>query len=300
MIKLDKIINNKVSIGTVQFGTAYGISNIIGKTQPYEVQKILNVSYKNGISMLDTAPLYGDSEAILGNLSIGNNWRIVTKTPQFTDVIITNKHSKFLRKSFMQSLSKLNSDSVYGLMVHNGDDLLKSGGDFLFKEMCCLRSEKLVSKIGVSVYNPEQARNLMDKFDIDLIQLPINLFDQSFVKTGLLQFIKSRGIEIHVRSVFLQGLLLMDIKSIPVYFSPLMSKFKKLDIFLENNSITRFEAALAFVFGLSEVDNIVIGLNTIGQLRELLDFLEKPATLLSFSKFSIDDEKYINPSMWST
>jgi aryl-alcohol dehydrogenase-like predicted oxidoreductase len=295
---VDKIISSKVSIGTVQFGSAYGVSNIIGKTQPYEVRNILDLSYKNGISMLDTAPLYGDSETVLGNVLTGINWKIITKTPQFTDIRITNKHTKILKKSFMRSLSKLNSDSVYGLMVHNGDDLLKSGGDLLFKEMCCLRSEKLVKKIGVSVYNPEQARNLIERFDIDLIQLPINLFDQSFIKTDLLQFIKSRRIEIHARSVFLQGLLLMDIKSIPAYFSPLISKFKELDILLESNSITRFDAALAFVFGLNEVDNIVIGLNTIDQLRRLLTFLEKPVTSLDFSKFSIDDEKYINPSMW--
>ena len=283
----------------MQFGAAYGVSNTIGKTQPAEVKKILNTAHKNGISMLDTAILYGDSETVLGNLLIKDDWSIVTKTPQFIDTIITNKHAKFLKKSFTHSLSNLKSNSVYGLMIHNGDDLLKTGGDLLYKEMCYLRSEGLVSKIGVSVYSTEQARNLIDKFDIDIIQLPINLFDQSFVKTGLLGFIKSHGIEIHARSVFLQGLLLMEVKCIPKYFNPLISKFKELDVFLEDNSITRFEASLAFVLSLSEIDSIVIGLSTTGQLRELLDFLKNPITLLDFSKFSIDDERYINPSMWS-
>jgi aryl-alcohol dehydrogenase-like predicted oxidoreductase len=288
----------KIGLGAVQFGVDYGVSNIYGKTDKYEVSQILQFAHKNGISVIDTATSYGNSENILGEVISNRDWKFVTKTPHFADNYLNSTHINQLKESFNQSLFNLRKKNIYGLLLHSCDDLLKPGGELLFREMERLQEIGMVKKIGVSAYSSKQIEAILGKFNIDLIQLPINIFDQHLFVDGWLEKLKNKNVEIHARSAFLQGLLLMSSTSIPTYFLPIKEKIELFSKSAQELSLTKLELALGYVMGINEIDKIVVGVNTIEQLREIIEATQVKVNPMEFTDVSINNPIYTNPSLW--
>jgi aryl-alcohol dehydrogenase-like predicted oxidoreductase len=288
----------KLAIGTAQFGMDYGLSNKLGKSKKYEVSKILKYAHSQGVDLIDTAPSYGDSENILGNLIHKYDFRIVTKTPKFDGNFIDNFHSVQLYETFCESLINLGEKASYGLLVHSCDDLLKPGGELLYKKMQDLKSIGMVEKIGVSVYSSLQINSVLDKFKIDIIQLPINIFDQQLFVDGSLEKLKNKNIEIHARSVFLQGLLLMNPLEIPQYFLPIQDKIKMFSNTAKSLSLSKLELALNYVNEISEIDKIVVGVNKFSQFNELVNAKKIKINPIDFIKNSINNPQYTHPMLW--
>lgn len=288
----------KIGLGTAQFGLNYGISTKEGQTPPIEVVKILEVAKGYRISVIDTAALYGDSEGVLGSLlPRDHNFRLVTKTIRIDSSPITEADVDRQERAFRSSLEKLRSRTVYGLMFHNSDDLLAEGGERLIRRLQLLKQNGLVAKIGASVYTADQIDKILSRFEIDLIQIPMNVLDQRLLAGGQLKALKARGVEIHVRSAFLQGLLLMGPETIPGYFDPVRDKLKGYHEFIRGNGITPIQAALGFLSACDEVDVIVCGVNNHQQLIELCQ-AAGPLPDVDFSPFAIDDDNILNPSKW--
>jgi len=288
----------KIGLGAVQFGVDYGVSNTHGKTTKYEVSQILQFAYENGISLIDTATSYGSSESILGEVVTNDDWRFVTKTPNFSDNSLNSTHVNQLKESFNQSLFNLRKKNIYGLLLHSCDDLLKPGGELIFREMERLREIGMVKKIGVSAYSSKQIAAILGKFNIDIIQLPINIFDQHLFVDGWLEKLKNKNVEIHARSTFLQGLLLMPRTSIPTYFLPIKEKIELFSKSAQELSLSKLELALGYVMGINEIDKIVVGVNTIEQLREIIEATQVKVNPMEFTDVSIDNPIYTNPSLW--
>ena len=288
----------KIGLGAVQFGVDYGVSNTHGKTTKYEVSQILQFAYENGISLIDTATSYGSSESILGEVVTNDDWRFVTKTPNFSDNSLNSTHVNQLKESFNQSLFNLRKKNIYGLLLHSCDDLLKPGGELIFREMERLREIGMVKKIGVSAYSSKQIAAILGKFNIDIIQLPINIFDQHLFVDGWLEKLKNKNVEIHARSTFLQGLLLMPRTTIPTYFLPIKEKIELFSKSAQELSLSKLELALGYVMGINEVDKIVVGVNTIEQLREIIEAAQVKVNPMEFTDVSINNPIYTNPSLW--
>ena len=288
----------KIGLGAVQFGVDYGVSNTHGKTTKYEVSQILQFAYENGISLIDTATSYGSSESILGEVVTNDDWRFVTKTPNFSDNSLNSTHVNQLKESFNQSLFNLRKKNIYGLLLHSCDDLLKPGGELIFREMERLREIGMVKKIGVSAYSSKQIAAILGKFNIDIIQLPINIFDQHLFVDGWLEKLKNKNVEIHARSTFLQGLLLMPRTSIPTYFLPIKEKIELFSKSAQELSLSKLELALGYVMGINEIDKIVVGVNTIEQLREIIEAAQVKVNPMEFTDVSINNPIYTNPSLW--
>lgn len=288
----------RLAIGTVQLGKRYGISNTIGQTTVSEMRKILNAAKDAGISMLDTASSYGDSEKRLGHLLAGSSqFDIVTKTPYLKTARITPTDIEIMEKAFENSLLNLQKECIYGLLVHNVDNLSGPGGDKLYGMMQKLKQEKKVQKIGVSVYTGQEIDSVLGKYPVDIVQLPINIFDQRLIKSGHLKKLKSRGVEIHARSVFLQGLLLMAPDRIPDYFSSVRPVIENLEAMLKKNGMTRTEGALQFVKNIREIDRILVGVNTAQQLKENVEAYNSDGSI-DFTEFAINNGDILNPSKW--
>ncbi len=288
-----------LGLGTVQFGMDYGISNKTGQTNEENVQTILNLAAKRGIKVLDTAPLYGRSEAVIGNVlaTSQHEFRVVTKTSKIEKKQISRSDVKEVVNTFHQSLEKLQQKNVYGLLFHHTHDLLSSGSDHLYDEIAKLKHEGTINKIGISVYNEEEIDRVLDQYSIDLVQLPLNLFDQRFLRNGTLKKLKDLNIEIHVRSLFLQGLMLMKIEEMPAYFQPIIPHLMKYHAFLASRQLTPLDAALGFISGLKDVDIVICGVNNLIQLTELLT-PRKTFDAELFEELQLFDENYINPSKW--
>jgi len=209
----------KLGLGTAQFGLDYGIFNRRGQCSSAEAAAILRLAAEGGIDVLDTAGAYGTSERVLGQtMSPDHRFRMVSKTPVLSHADVDPRHA--VEAALMTTLERLGRDSIYGLLVHHADDLLSAAGAGLWQAMQAIKRRRLVCKIGVSVYDAAQLDQVLDRFDVELVQLPVNLFDQRLVYGGYLARLKARGIEVHARSVFLQGLLLMDPASVPESLAP--------------------------------------------------------------------------------
>ena len=289
----------KLALGTVQFGIDYGISNRIGRTQKSDVDKILKYAFKKGINTLDTALSYGNSERVVGDsIRSTDCWDIITKTMNFTVDTISNKQIDELLYRFELSRKKLGQEVIYGLLIHNCDNLFLPGGGGLLQALEALKNEGFIKKVGVSIYNGKQVDRILNNYSVDLVQIPISILDQRLLKSGRLKKLKKHGIEIHARSIFLQGLILMLAKDVPYWFNPILGVLKEFCMEAEKRNMSTLQLALGFVQSIDEIDKIVVGVNTLKQLREIIDSTSICVNTTEFSNISINDPIFLNPSNW--
>ena len=282
-------LRSKLSLGTVQFGLDYGVTNKNGQVTISQARDILDCAKQNNIKTLDTASLYGNSEKVLGGIGV-DDYQIITKTTFLkddVDEVINN---------FYKSLENLNRTQVEGLLIHNIKDIENKQFEALFEKLNALKESNLVKKIGFSTYTPEQVVFLLANFDFDLIQVPFNVFDTRLVDNGLLRELKDKGVEIHVRSVFLQGLLL-DFDSLGDYFSSWEDKFEDYQKMVKDSGFSLLEYALNFVLNIEEIDKVLVGVNNNKQLIEIVEASQKIVDN-SLLPFSINDINLLNPSLW--
>lgn len=285
----------KLGLGTVQFGLDYGISNNEGRTPPEEVSRILHFATSVGIQVLDTSPSYGVSEQVLGSTITRDRdeFRIVSKThPQVSD-------ARQLERNLRESLSHLRRRRIYGLLMHRSSDLLSSHGAALYEELVRLKERGLVQKIGASIYSASEIDELMKRYSLDLIQVPINVLDQRLRESGHLQKMKGRDIEIHARSVFLQGLLLMPSISLPKQFKPLEEHLISYSRFISERSMSPVVAALNFVLQIPEIDVVICGVNKLDQLEEIVSASKRVVDTQDMRRFRFNDETLLNPALWN-
>jgi aryl-alcohol dehydrogenase-like predicted oxidoreductase len=287
---------SKIALGTVQFGTDYGISSVGGKVQKGEVRKILNYAKSQGINFLDTAPSYGDSEKVLGGCST-HEFHIITKTRHFDCSVIGEKELKLLESDFTQSQIDLKRERIYGVLVHNADDLLKYGSDKIFNQLNSLKQAGIIKKIGVSIYSHGQLQSILDNFEIDLVQLPFNVLDRRMIDSGMFDVLSSKNIEVHARSVFLQGLLLMSRKNRPKKFNRWKDIWALWHEWLNDYQITSLEATVRYAISMPYISKVLVGIHTEDQLKEIVlasigDLPDIPDDLF------IDDMNLLNPVNW--
>jgi len=286
----------KLGLGTVQWGMNYGVANRQGKTSSAAVKEILIAAKQCNVLVLDTASLYGDAEETLGQHNL-NSFRIVTKTPKFSVEQIEKHHCENIKQVFMESLSKLGVKKIYALLGHHVDDFLVPNGFKLWGTMLDLKRSDMVEKIGVSVYNSQQVEAVLENYQPDIMQIPISVLDQRMLIDGTLQRLQERGIEVHVRSVFMQGLLLMPDEKIPSYFDPIRGLLSKWRAAAQAQDMSLSQAALSFVRDLAYVDTVLIGIEDVDQFltcyREFINPAQFDATGLA-----CDDLDFINPANW--
>lgn len=288
----------KIGLGTAQFGLDYGVTNLEGRTPQDEVGKILAVASANGIEVIDTAAYYGDSETVLGRTLPPEGFKLITKTPSFAGRVVTTVEAEELEQIFQRSLKRLRRTSVYALLAHHADDLLGKGGEILMARMKALKAAGLVGKIGASVYDANQIDGLLASCDFDLIQLPINLLDQRLVESGHLMKLKERGVEIHARSVFLQGLLLMAPQELPPYFTPIRAHLEACHSTFAETGVSPLAASLGFVQEIEEIDAIICGVNNHRQLEEICAAARAQVAFPDWRAFALNDARYINAANW--
>jgi aryl-alcohol dehydrogenase-like predicted oxidoreductase len=291
----------KLGLGTAQFGLDYGITNKAGKVCSTDIVEILKVAKACNMEIVDTAAAYGDSEKVLGQtIDSEDYFKIVTKTPRIGHDTITQHDTRRVREGFMNSLSQLKRSRVYGLLVHSAQDLIACDAERLADELRCLQSEGLVDRIGVSVYSGEEIDQIIARHEIDLIQVPVNVFDQRLVASGHLSLLRERGIEIHARSVFLQGLLLLEPSELPEQFAALRRPLEDYSQFLDENGISKIEGAIEFLNETGCLDHAIVGVLSAGNLLDISNALSVPkARKLDFSRFALSDRKVIDPTLWN-
>jgi aryl-alcohol dehydrogenase-like predicted oxidoreductase len=285
---------NRIALGTAQFGLPYGISNQIGQVTRLVAGEILQMAAKNNIDTVDTAIAYGQSETFLGEIGT-ENFKIVTKLPPIPDNFI--EVSKWVAEQFSVSLKRLNVTKVYGLLLHQPEQLLGPNGEALYRALRVLQDNGQVNKVGISIYEPTELDELIPQFKLDLVQAPFNLIDRCLYSTGWLPRLKELGLEVHTRSTFLQGLLLMKTDEIPSKFASWDSLWLRWQQWLKDRDISSIQACLAFPLSFPEIDRVVVGVESVSQLEQIL------SSAINFPELDLpdiqcSDVNLINPSRW--
>lgn len=283
----------KLSIGTAQFGFNYGICNKTGVVKKKEVLKILKFSRNNKIKNLDTAQGYGISQKILGLCGV-KDFDITTKLSSINN-LSKNKLNNNLKFSINSIFKDLKIKKLHSLLIHNSSILNGKLGKILYEELKSFKKNQKISKIGVSVYTVKELEKLINKYELDIINIPFSVANNSFADKKILKKLKSKKIEVHVRSVFLQGLLLNDIQDLPKKLSKL-TFFSQWHKWLENNKYNALEASLAFVKNVKEIDKIIVGVDNLDQLKGIVKAYKckKKFKFVYFKK----NKLLRNPSLW--
>ncbi|WAS04152.1 aldo/keto reductase [Gloeomargaritales cyanobacterium VI4D9] len=299
-MKLSGTLHKKMrylALGTAQFGLSYGIANQRGEVPVEEVREILATAREAGIDTLDTAIAYGTSEEKLGEIGV-HNWKIITKLPKIP--LDYSPLSHWVKASVINSLQRLKLEKLYGLLLHHPQDLLEDYGEDLYSALHSLRSCGLVEKIGISIYSPTELDQIWKTYKFDLVQAPFNGLDQRLVTSGWLQRLKEEGVEVHGRSLFLQGLLLLPEKELPQKFQRWQSLWTAWHTWLNEQGISPLAACLgaAWEQGQFRFHRIVVGVDSKKQLQEILAILE--TQLPSWPPHITTDElDLINPTHWN-
>lgn len=260
----------KLALGTAAFGLDYGVTNTSGRVAESEVAAILRAAEELGIAVLDTAAAYGDAEEVLGTRLDGTEgFRVVTKLPPLRADRVGPDELAASSAAFDRSLQRLRTDSVYALLVHDADDLLAPGGGALWELMARLRESGRVTRIGASLYTPEQAFSLLDRFGPDVVQAPFSVLDRRLADAGALAALAGAGVEVHARSAFLQGVLLEPPASLPAHLAALAPAVAAVHERAREIGVSPLQAALGFVLGVEEVTAVVCGVLSERHLREL-------------------------------
>lgn len=285
----------KLAIGTVQFGLDYGVANTGGRVAEQEASAILQRALECGIDTLDTAVAYGESETVLGSLGV-KQWKTVTKLPAVPDDCLDI--DKWVHEQARQSMARLGVSQLHGVLLHRPSQLLAPIGRALHDALQNLKTQGLACKIGISVYSPDELSALFDTFALDLVQAPLNILDRGLVESGWAARLHNAGVEVHTRSAFLQGLLLMQSNQRPGKFNIWSNVWKEWDRWLACVQLTPLQACLRYVNALPDVDRVVVGVDTVAQLDQIVSASE--GQLPSWPEFTpLQDERLINPASWN-
>ncbi len=278
----------KLGLGTVQFGLAYGVSNSTGEISNDEASLILDTARSAGIRTIDTATAYGSSEARLGSLGL-EGFEVVSK--------LSGVAPSELDTAVRLSLMRLKRASLDGLLLHRPGELNGPDGAEIWSTLEHLKSEGLIKKLGVSVYSPEDLDRLPQGLALDLVQLPYNIVDRRMETSGWLERLKQQAVEVHARSAFLQGLLLMEPAERPQHFFRWNDLWQSLEAWLSSEKLTRLEACLGFALANPFIDRIIVGTQSAAQLQELMAV--KPLEVAPPSSLSTKDDNLLNPGNWN-
>lgn len=278
----------KIIIGTAQFIPNYGLKN---EKKFINSRYFLNFLHKKNLKYLDTAQAYNNAEELIG--ATNNEYYVTTKISEFNN---SNLNNSIIDK-VSQSLKKLKLQKIYCLIIHHGEDLLKKNGKYIYKSLISLKNIGIIDKIGISMYDEKKTAKILKKYKIDVIQFPFNVFDQRLIHSGLLRLIKKKKVEIHVRSIFLQGLLLIKKNKLPKYFCKWENQWKNWHHWLKKNKIDALTACLSYCLSFKNIDKFVIGVNNVKQLKIILNSKIRNNFLIP-QNLSINDQKIINPVNW--
>ena len=285
----------KLALGTVQFGQSYGVANKAGQVPAAEAKAILEYAASNGIDMLDTAIGYGDSEQRLGEIGI-RDWQVVSKIPAVPDGC--GDIVDWVIKSVQGSLQRLGIRRLYAVLLHKPRQLLGADGGQIYAGLQQLMEYGLVQKIGVSIYDPAELDDLFRGYEFDVVQAPFNLLDRRLIDSGWMSRLAARGAELHVRSIFLQGLLLMPPGDRPAKFNRWQVHWSAYTEWLRSAELTPLQACVRYSLSFPEISRVIVGVDSAHQLQKIVNSQDGFA-LDAPQSFCINDIDLLEPSRWN-
>lgn len=284
----------KLALGTVQFGLDYGVANPRGQVSQDEAGAILAHAKSHGIDTLDTAINYGNSEQRLGKIGV-TGWQVVSKLPALPDHC--REVEAWVRSQVQASIERLRVTKLRGLLLHRPEQLLGKHGEEIYQALLALKQRGSIEKIGVSIYDPAELDPLIQRFPLDLVQAPFNILDRRLIASGWMDRLSRMNIELHARSVFLQGLLLMPNAKRPDEFNRWQPIWQRWEHWLAETGLTPVQACLRDAMAQTGIARVIVGVDSVVHLKDILLAAEGQTAELPVALHS-NDVDLINPSRW--
>lgn len=294
----------ELCLGTVQFGMDYGIK---GQKQP-SVEKaveMLDYATQNGIDTIDTANAYGTAEDVVGTFLekktvARDKLFIISKfRPNLLDDLKPEEYYKVMRDNLENTLSRLHTDYLDSYLLHSARYVFD---DEIIETLNRMKQDGLVKRVGVSVYEPEEAKKCIERPNIEFMQLPFSIFDQRMEKAGVFNDAEKDNIQIHSRSAFIQGMILMEEDEVPLFLAKAKPIVRKISLLCERHGLSRISLAMNYVKQQSRISHLVFGVDNLEQLIENISIFKE-----NISKDIIDDiakeftdieADIVMPSLW--
>jgi aryl-alcohol dehydrogenase-like predicted oxidoreductase len=286
----------KFVLGSAQFGFRYGATNNKEKISNKNILKILNLSSKKKIKYIDTSGQYGNSEKKIGSLS-KIKFKIISKIPKIPKK--TKNISEWIFLNTLKSIKNLKIKKLHGILIHNERDLMSGQKYEVFNALKKLKDIGLVKYIGVSIYDYNNLKKILFNFKLDIVQGPINIFDQRALRKDIYSLIKKKKIKFLARSIFLQGMLLSN-KSFFLQkfknFSKYYKNWYKYENWLKKNNFSKLQGCLNFIKNCKNIDYVIIGFSSYSEFAEIVNTKFKKIQIPKFLK--CHDARLINPQKW--
>ncbi|WP_308991770.1 aldo/keto reductase [Mariniflexile litorale] len=291
-------MKNKLILGTVQLGLNYGINNKTGKPSLQNAFEILHLAYDEGLRILDTAEAYGDSQEVIGKFQKENPnkiFNIITK-------LATNNTLRKggLLKQIDIDCQILGVNQLYGYMFHNYESF--KNNTYFYNELLLAREKGIIIKAGISLYSNDEIKDILDNYPgFDFIQIPFNALDNASKRKNLFIRARNMNIEVHTRSVFLQGLLFKNSNNLTEVLKPLRTYIKKFESIKVKSRLNTETLALQYVLEKEYIDFVLFGVENSEQLMNNIIICEKKVNIPHDSIDAIDVKEInlLNPSNWN-
>ena len=286
---------SKIVIGTANFGMDYGIGNNQKKLLDSDILEIISIAKKKGIETIDTADSYGNSLKRLGEFGV-NDFKVITKFPRIPDY--KKNQTNWFNDQVTGTLKQLGISSLEAILLHYPKDIFENKNYKLIHFLSNLKKDGVIKKIGVSIYEKNELEEILKIFKPDIIQCPINLFDNRLLETNYLEEISNKGIEVHVRSIFLQGLLLFKKEEIPQEFLKFQNIWQEWYNWLKITKLNPLEACIRYTNYIKGIDKIVVGINSANQLKQIIKYMRKPKLYKELNWQNPISKELIDPRLW--
>jgi aryl-alcohol dehydrogenase-like predicted oxidoreductase len=285
----------RLALGTVRFGQEYGIASQAGQVPRSDIVSILTRARSAGLDTIDTCVTYGDAEQRLGEIDI-DGFRVVSKFPALSPDAFNV--ARLVEEVVLGSLARLRIPRLHGVLVRRSSDLLGPHGQALYGSLLELKARGCVARLGVSIYSPAELEALEGHVTLDLVQAPFNVLDRRLLTSGWLERLTKAGIEVHARSVYLQGLLALPESARPARFDRWQPLLRRWDAWLADSGLRAPEACLRFALSVDALDRVIVGIDNPGQFEEALT-ASAAGPLAVPRELAIEDVDLIDPTRWT-
>ena len=291
----------EICLGTAQFGLPYGITNTAGQVAEAEVRALLEMATSADLRFLDTAQAYGNAETVLGRTLLpGHGFRLISKLQSQTQPIFTASDCVAWEQAFESSLIRLKQQRLDALLLHSVRDLRKTGSHHLMEWLLSLRERGLVRRLGVSIYESSDLDRVPSEL-LDLVQLPLSLYDQRLLCDGTINRLRAQGCAVHARSLFLQGLLVSPNASWPSWVTPTdREHHRRLEKLAANRGYTLIDCALGFACAQEDLEAVVLGVCSRRELEQSLQAWHKtsPWDQCEWKEWDLGKSEILDPRSW--
>ncbi len=291
------IYRKDIVIGTAQFQVNYGVSHIHDNMGKERLENLLKLARKYNIQYIDTAPNYGECEKVLGEIGV-EDFKVITKIEKRLSKNLSIE--SWINESIERSLTLLGIKKIYGLLIHNSRHFDKTEFFEVINTLNRLKARELVDKIGLSIYDPNELDQIDSPFSFDVIQAPSNLIDRRLTESGWLEKLIDKKVEVHFRSIFMQGLLLLPKEKMPNKFDRWNTIFEKWHLYIEANKFDPLEVCVKYAFSQQNSSKVLVGVESAEQLEEIIRYKssENKLNLDDLLFMKSEDRELLDPYNW--